>query len=141
MLRAASAAEKRSAAQELMRVLGEILAPENPAKVRYPRILSKLNDFLPDLTLRRVRALHNGEANRVDQEELTAIRGLIAIEEARREHRQFVAYTTKLAALHAVGATSLSREEMAVLSRVASRPAHVLVSANSNWRGPDRRQA
>lgn len=112
-------------AQELIRGIGEIVAPEMPAKVRYSKIFTKLVDMLPDLTMRRVRALHNGEALRVDHEEIVALEELRAIEEARNEHRQFVAYTNKLAALHASGSKAISRQELAVLSRVASRPALV----------------
>lgn len=113
------------AAKKLTRDIGELLAPEMPAKVRYSKIFAKLADLLPDLTMRRVRALHNGEALRVDYDEVVALEKLRAIEEARNEHRQFVAYTNKLAALHAAGRSTLSRKEIEVLSRVASKPAHV----------------
>ena len=128
-------------AQTLIRGIGEILAPEMPAKVRYDKIFNKLIDLLPDLTKRRVRALHNGEAHRVDHEEVIALEELRAIEEARSEHRQFVAYTNKLAALHAVGATSLSREELEVLARIARRPAVIPGAANANSRRADRGMA
>ncbi|QPC87093.1 hypothetical protein GA830_10335 [Mesorhizobium sp. NBSH29] len=126
---------KTEQARRLMHEIGDLLAPEMPAKVRYQKAFLKLVQHLPALTHRRVRSLHNGEAHRVDLEEIDAMTNLLEIEMAERERLQFVAYTNKLVALHAVGATTLTRQEVSTLAKVASRPAYISKSANSNRQG------
>ncbi|ESY89052.1 hypothetical protein X739_00730 [Mesorhizobium sp. LNHC220B00] len=113
-------------AHELTRDLGEILAPSMPVKVKLDRLYRALQVAFPDVkkfTRRRIRSLFFGEVSRVDHEEVLALEELCAVEGARREHRQFLAYTNRLAAAYAARGKALSREELVVLERIASRSA------------------
>jgi hypothetical protein len=112
-----------AAARTITQDLGRILAPDMPAKVRYEAIYRRLVDVLPDISLRRVRALHNGEVRRVDYEEMCALEETRTIEEERREHRQYLARTNRIIADLVASGSSLSGADMALLARVTGRSA------------------
>lgn len=105
-------------AQELTRELGSILAPEMPAKVKYDRIYRKLSAFLPGVSRRRIRALHNGEVRRVDFDEMRALQEARAEEELKRARREIAAAANVLAAHHAKAGASLDSDTMLALGKL-----------------------
>lgn len=115
-----SVAEARS----ITEAIGSLLAPEMPAKVKYDRIYRELIKILPEdlrrsFTKRRVRSLHNGEARRINYEEMCALKELRAIEEARHEQLKLAATANKLAILLAKEGAPLDSRQLAALRRLA----------------------
>ncbi len=111
-------------ARNLTESIGELLAPNMPAKVKYDLIyreLSKLlsKDIRERFTKRRVRSLHNGEVRRVDYEEMRALKELQALEEARHERLKLAATANRLAVLLAKEGAPLDRRQLAALRRLA----------------------
>lgn len=110
-------------AEELTRGLGELLAPRMPTKSQIEKVYRELSKLLPEVSRRRVRAFFFGEVARVDYEEMRALEDLRAIEEARREQREFDVATNKLAVALASEGAALSRAQLAALERIKSRSA------------------
>jgi len=106
-------------AQGLTRELATILAPEMPAKVKYDRLYRKMSAFLPGVTRRRIRALHNGEARRINYEEMRALEEARADEELRRARRQIAEAANILATHHAKAGAPLDSDTIAALRRLA----------------------
>lgn len=117
-------------AQSLTRDLAHALAPTGNWKDQVTAIYRELirPDFpirLEKLTWNRVKSWLYGEARVIAWEEMRALEELRAIEEARREHREFAAFTNRLAITLAREGASLNRKQMAVLERIAGRSAAV----------------
>ncbi|RWM29446.1 hypothetical protein [Mesorhizobium sp.] len=121
-----------AAVRPLTREIGKLLAPDAGWQQQVTAVHRRLTDgefewhLEPkDLTWNRVKTWFFGEARRVDFEEVVALRELKALEEARRDHRNFIATTNRLAAALAAEGASLSRVQMEALARIASRPVDV----------------
>lgn len=110
-----------TAAHELTRGLGDLLAPEMPAKVKLDHIYRALSKRLPSLTRRRVRALFFAEVARVDYEEMRALEELRAEQEARRAKLKLAATANILAAHLAAEGTPLDSDQMRSLVRIAGK--------------------
>ncbi|TIR98835.1 MAG: hypothetical protein E5X19_05345 [Mesorhizobium sp.] len=96
-----------SAAHELTRGLGDLLAPDSPCKVKLDRLYRELTKRLPKITRRRVRALFFAEVARIDYEEMLALKELRAEEELKGARRQFAASAIVLASHYAeIGSTA-----------------------------------
>ncbi|MBC6714738.1 hypothetical protein H9Q09_00880 [Aurantimonas sp. DM33-3] len=108
-------------ARNRVRDLGLLLAPEQPVKVRLDRLHRELVKRLPDLTERRVRAYYDGEVRRVEHDEMVAITEALELQEARCEHRDFLAATNRMVALLAAEGAGLSSAQMAALGRIAKQ--------------------
>ena len=107
-----------AAAHELTRGLGDLLAPEMPAKVKLDVLYREMTKRLPKVTRRRVRALFFAEAARVDYEEMRALKELRAEEELRRARRQLAANANILAAHYAATNTTPDRDTIDALSKL-----------------------
>lgn len=138
------------AARDLTRDLAAILAPGQGWKRQVSAVYKKLTDknfewVLDDLTWNRVKSWFFAEARRVDYQEMVALKELKAVEEARLEHREFVAKTTRLAQALAATGEALSREEMALLARLEGRSAALAgithPGSRTTLRGLDRSRA
>lgn len=116
--------------QPLTRELGGLLAPGQGWKQQVSAVHRELTkpsfaSCLEALTWNRVKTWFFGEARRIDFEEVVALRELKALEEAKREQREFIATTNRLAAALAAEGASLSRVQMEALARIAGRPIDV----------------
>lgn len=116
-------AENRTPRQ-VIQAVGELLAPQSPAKRRYGKILAALTSRVPvefrnKVTERRVRGIHNGDARRIEWYEMKALLEVEALEEARLARLKLAATAHRLAALLETEDASLDREERRELGRLA----------------------
>lgn len=118
-----------TAVQSLSRELGALLHPHDGWKKQVSAIHRKLTDenfpWSIDVTWNRVKSWYFAEARRIDWEERVALEQLKAIEEAQRDHKLFVATTTRLAAALAAEGAALTSRQMAVLESIAGERAGV----------------
>lgn len=117
-------AESRSmssvtAAHQLTRGLGDMLAPDMPAKVKLDRLYRELTKRLPKVTRRRVRALFFAEVARVDYDEMSALKDMRAEEELKRAKRRIAEDAKILAAHHAQAGTPLDSDVVVALGALA----------------------
>lgn len=136
--RAAGVMSSVAVAHKNTRAIGELLAPGLPGKVQIDRVYRELNRAFPEIstfTRRRVRAFFFGENRRADHEEVAALEKLKALEEARREHRQFVQTTTRLAAHLAAEGAALNRTQVAALARITGGQADLPGDYHAGSRG------
>jgi hypothetical protein len=108
----------------LTRELGNMFAPHEGWQQQVSAIHRKLTapEFpwaIEDLTWSRVKTWFFGEVRRIDYDHMVALKELKATEEARREHRQFIATTNRMAALLAAEGTALSRAQLETLARLS----------------------
>lgn len=99
---AAPAQLDRRSPKEVIRSVGQLLAPGAPATSYFHKIRRELEKRLPvdfRVTERRVRAIHDGDARRVDWQEMQALLEIEALEEAKRARTRNVARAIRLAAL------------------------------------------
>ena len=112
------------------RELGNMLAPNCGWKRQVSAVHAELTrenfDFrLEHLTWNRVRSWFFGMCRRVDYEEMVAVLERTAIEEARREHKQFAAASARMAAALAAEGAALDGRQLAILARISGGPAHL----------------
>lgn len=110
--------------RDVIRAVGELLAPKSPARLQYEPIYRMLVKFVPDsfrqkVTPRRIRAIYNDDARRVEWYEVKALLEIEALEEARRERLKLAATANRLAALLAAEDAALDGEERRALGRLA----------------------
>jgi hypothetical protein len=108
--------------REVIRSVGRLLAPGVPATSYFDKIRRELRKRLPndmDVTERRVRAIHDGEARRVAWEEMKALLEIEALEEAKRARRELAATANRLAALIEAEDPLLDGGERRALGRLA----------------------
>ncbi|MEH7904047.1 hypothetical protein V7794_22890 [Rhizobium laguerreae] len=94
-----------SSPQTLLRELGELIAPQLPAKALFPLLATDLRHHVPDISLRRVRSIFNGEVSRIWDDEAMAIRMALSRRrnsKARREFARAAAEMVKKLAEHGV---------------------------------------
>lgn len=108
-----------AAAHELTRGLGDLLAPDMPAKVKLDRLYRELTKRLPKVTRRRVRALFFAEVARIDYEEMSALKELRAEEELKRAKRRIAQDANILAAHHVEAGTPLDSDIVVALGALA----------------------
>ncbi|EJB02928.1 hypothetical protein Rleg9DRAFT_1743 [Rhizobium leguminosarum bv. trifolii WSM597] len=75
--------------QAMLRELGKLIADSQPAKVLYPLIATDLRKFSPDISLRRVRSIFNGEVSRLWDDEAMAIRLALSDRRNAKARRDF----------------------------------------------------
>lgn len=110
--------------REVIRAVGELLAPRMPARWQYGPIYTKLLKYVPEqfrtkVTPRRVRAIYNDDARRVEWYEMKALLEIEALEEARRARLELAATANRLAALIEADNAALDRKERRALGRLA----------------------
>ncbi|GAA2887878.1 hypothetical protein GGQ99_004756 [Aminobacter niigataensis] len=120
---AAFTAEKRSPRQ-IIQAVGDLLAPNVPAKSQFAPILRALIKFVPQeyhkrVTERRVRGIYNGDARRVEWYEVQALLDIEATEEARRAKLKLATTAHILAAHLAAEGAPLDGHQMRALGRLA----------------------
>lgn len=84
---------------------GELIAPQLPAKALFPLLATDLRHHVPDISLRRVRSIFNGEVSRIWDDEAMAIRMALSRRrnsKARREFARAAAEMVKKLAEHGV---------------------------------------
>jgi len=91
-----------SLAAELIRDVAGPRGPDEPKKALWFKAHQRLSRINERWTLRRVRALWGSEAARIEHREIKEMERAIAerhaLQEARREHYDFIAETERLAA-------------------------------------------
>ncbi|PWJ93572.1 hypothetical protein C8D77_101251 [Mesorhizobium loti] len=112
------------APRDVIRAVGELLLPKTPARLQYGKIYSELckrvpTTFARKVTPRRVRAIYNDDARRVEWYEMKALLEIEALEEARRARLELAATANRLAALIAAEDAALDGEERRELGRLA----------------------
>ncbi|RWC91686.1 MAG: hypothetical protein EOS72_03255 [Mesorhizobium sp.] len=108
--------------KEVMRAVGKLLAPGLPAKSYYDKIRAALRKRLPDdfdVSERRVRAIHDGDARRVDWIEMKALLEIEALEEAIRARKELAATAIRLAALVEAEGPLLAGDELRALGQLS----------------------
>jgi hypothetical protein len=110
--------------RDVIRAVGELLLPKMPARMQYGKIYSELlkrvpKPFTEKVTPRRVRAIYNDDARRVEWYEMKALLEIEALEEARRARLKLAATANRLAALIAADDAALDGEERRELGRLA----------------------
>ncbi|MGX9145898.1 hypothetical protein [Mesorhizobium sp. 128a] len=119
----AYSADNRSP-RDVIRDVGELLLPKAPARYQYEPIYKRLLKAVPEkfrgkVTPRRVRAIYNDDARRVEWYEVKALLAIEALEEARRARLKLAATANRLAALIAAEDATLDGEERRELGRLA----------------------
>jgi hypothetical protein len=105
--------------QEMLRELGELISPNQPAKILYPLIQHDLRRHVPDISLRRVRSIYNGEVSRLWDDESMAIRIALSSRKnskARGEFARAAAALVKKLAAHGVPLTAAQFKIVSQLS-------------------------
>ncbi|TIS37541.1 hypothetical protein [Mesorhizobium sp.] len=108
--------------REVIRAVGRLLAPGMPAKAYFEKIRAELRRRLPDdcdVTERRVRAIHDGDARRVDWIEMKALLEIEALEEAKRARKELAATAIRLAALLKAEGPLLDGDEIRALGELS----------------------
>lgn len=106
----------RSSPQAMMRELGELIAPRQPAKVLYPLLHADLLHYAPGLSLRRVRALYNGEVPRLWHDEALAIRMALSRRRNAAARRAFARAAAEMTAALAAQGVPFSADQFRVVS-------------------------
>lgn len=93
---------------------------EDSIKVLWERAFRLLASRNPKWTRRRVRAIWNGEAARIDHREIAEMEAVIALKDARRQHAAFVAETARMATFLATQDEAFHSPEIERLRSLAS---------------------
>lgn len=108
--------------KDVIRAVGKLLAPGMPAKNYFEKIRAALRTRLPldyDVSERRVRAIHDGDARRVDWFEMKALLEIEALEEAKRARKELTATAIRLAALVEAEGPLLAGDEVRALGQLS----------------------
>ncbi|WP_434712944.1 hypothetical protein NMA58_08165 [Rhizobium sp. YTUHZ045] len=113
-----------SSPQAMLRELGELIAGRQPAKVLYPLIATDLRRFSSDdITLRRVRAIFNGEATRLWDDEAMAIRMALSHRRNAKARRDFARAAAEMEKKLAENGMPLSADQHRVVQALAAEVA------------------
>ncbi|MBX5253366.1 hypothetical protein HJC03_23640 [Rhizobium sp. NLR4b] len=112
-----------SSPQAMLRELGELIAGRQPAKVLYPLIATDLRHYSPDISLRRVRAIFNGEASRLWDDEAMAIRMALSQRRNAKARRDFARAAAEMAKQLAENGIPLSADQHRVVQAMAAEVA------------------
>lgn len=105
--------------QEMMRELGELISAGQPAKVLYPLLATDLRPYCPDISLRRVRSLYNGEVARLWEDEALAVRMALASRRNQKARREFARAAIEMQKILACNGVPLSIEQQRVVSELS----------------------
>lgn len=108
-----------SSPQAMMRELGELIAPRQPAKVLYPLLAADLRHYCPDISDRRVRSLYNGEVSRLWDDEALAIRMALSHRKNAAARRAFARAAADLAKVLASEGVPLTTDQHRVVVSMA----------------------
>ncbi|MBX5268594.1 hypothetical protein HJB99_07865 [Rhizobium sp. NLR17b] len=112
-----------SSPQAMVRELGELIAGRQPAKVLYPLIATDLRHYSPGISLRRVRAIFNGEASRLWDDEAMAIRMALSHRRNAKARRDFARAAAEMAKQLAENGIPLSADQHRVVQAMAAEVA------------------
>lgn len=93
------------APQLIRRCAGE-RGHDEPLKVLWERAFDALHAVNDRWTRRRVRAVWQGEARRIEWDEMLEMAKVAELQKARKRHAQFIDETARLAALRVAAAAS-----------------------------------
>ncbi len=106
--------------QAMLRELGELIAGRQPAKVLYPLIATDLRKFSPDISLRRVRAIFNGEVSRLWSDESMAIKLALAHRRSAKARRDFARAAAEMVKKLAEHGLPLSADQHQVVQSLSA---------------------
>lgn len=109
--------------QEMLRELGELISPNQPAKILYPLIQHDLRRHVPDISLRRVRSIYNGEAARLWDDEALAIRVALSNRRNARARGEFARAATALVNKLAAHGVPLTAAQFKIVSQLSNEVA------------------
>lgn len=109
--------------QAMARELGELIAPQLPAKSLYALIATDLRQYAADISLRRVRAIYNGEVSRLWDDEAMAIRMALSSRRNAKARREFARAATEMAKALADHGLPLSPDQARVVHSLVEVPA------------------
>lgn len=105
--------------QDMMRELGELISAGQPAKVLYPLLATDLRRHCPDISLRRVRSLYNGEVSRLWEDEALAVRLALADRRNQKARREFARAAVEMQKALACSGVPLSLEQQRVVATLS----------------------
>ncbi|UDF29335.1 UNVERIFIED_ORG: hypothetical protein LHK14_17755 [Roseateles sp. XES5] len=105
--------------QAMMRELGELISSGQPAKVLYPLLATDLRRHCPNMSLRRVRSLYNGEVCRVWEDEALALRLALAARQNQKARREFARAATEMSAKLAAAGVPLTSAQHSIVASMA----------------------
>lgn len=108
-----------SSPQAMLRELGDLIAGRQPAKVLYPLIATDLRRFAPDISLRRVRAIFNGEATRLWDDEGMAVRMALSHRRNAKARREFARAASEMAKMLADQGVPLSADQRRIVGALS----------------------
>ncbi|WP_168299159.1 hypothetical protein [Rhizobium leguminosarum] len=106
--------------QAMLRELGDLIAGRQPAKVLYPLIATDLRRFSPDISLRRVRSIFNGEVSRLWDDEAMAIRMALSHRRNAKARREFARAAAEMARKLAEHGVPLSDDQHQVVQSLSA---------------------
>lgn len=106
--------------QDMMRELGELISAGQPAKVLYPLLATDLRRHCPDISLRRVRSLYNGEVSRLWEDEALAVRLALADRRNQKARREFARAAMEMQKALACSGVPLSPEQQHVVASLSA---------------------
>ncbi|MEF3129115.1 hypothetical protein [Rhizobium leguminosarum] len=106
--------------QAMLRELGDLIAGRQPAKVLYPLIATDLRRFSPDISLRRVRSIFNGEVSRLWDDEAMAIRMALSHRHNAKARREFARAAAEMAKKLAEHGVPLSDDQHQVVQSLSA---------------------
>ncbi len=102
--------------QDMVRELADLIAPRQAAKVLYPLIATDLRKYAPNISLRRVRAIYNGEVARLWDEEAMALRMALADRRNAKARREFASAAAQMTKMLAANGVPLSADQHGILN-------------------------
>ncbi len=109
-----------SSPQDMMRELGELISAGQPAKVLYPLLATDLRRHCPDISLRRVRSLYNGEVSRLWEDEALAVRLALSDRRNQKARREFARAAVEMQKALACSGVPLSLEQQRVVATLST---------------------
>lgn len=106
--------------QAMIRELGDLISPNQPAKVLFPLIHHDLRRHCPSLSLRRVRSIYNGEVARLWSDEALAIRMALSHRRNAKARREFARAASEMAIKLAAAGVPFSADQHRVVETMSA---------------------
>jgi hypothetical protein len=116
---AGKGASEVPSSQAMIRELGELISPNQPAKVLYPLLQTDLRRHCPNISSRRVRSIYNGEVFRLWDDEALALRLALANRKNQKARRDFARAAIEMAKQLAAHGVPLSADQHRIVETLS----------------------